>query len=176
MFMFLTWLSLALSATREIGNLFICIQYTKRIKNRSLGREGGVLYHLHCTQGGPYRLQLFKDANKNEAILVLCFVWYIFFMSFRHSFTVFYHRKTALQRLTIVLWTWSCFWKDLQKATEHLKAPLRSSGAECGALMKSYWGIKAQKAFNVSHSIHYKAFNAGWLELHVRMTKRAQVY
>lgn len=34
--------------------------------------------------------------------------------------------------------TWNCFSKDLQKAIGHLKAPLRSSGTECGVLMKSY--------------------------------------
>lgn len=33
---FFTWLSLALSVMRELGNLFICIQYTKRIKRRGL--------------------------------------------------------------------------------------------------------------------------------------------
>lgn len=155
--------------------------HTVHQANKEHGPQG-VLCHLHCTRSGANHLQLFKDGKKRKNVgYTFCMkynflsVWLLPHQLFIAEVFWCFERKTELQK-PMVLWTWNSFWKEnLQKAIAHLKAPLRSSGAECAALMKSYWGIKAQKAFNVSHSIHYQAFNAGWLGLHVSMKKRAQV-
>lgn len=123
---FFTWLSLALSVMRELWNLLICIQYTKRIKRRGLwGFCAACIVHI----GGVNHLQWFKDEKMCSDIVCR--------LSFRVNMIVDIqtaHCRRLLGVLMLwekkkldslqVLWTWTVSKKKNKKSYGALKGTI----------------------------------------------------